>query len=135
MAGRLSLDSLEHPVVLAPLGGGPSTPALAAAVSEAGGLGFLAAGYKSPDAVWDDIAALRALTDRAFGVSVFTPPPPEGDQEAVRAYAESLRGDAERLGAELGTPLHDDDAWAAKLALIAEERVPVVSFTFGCPAR
>ena len=41
------LDGLEHPIVQAPMGGGPSTPALAAAVSEAGGLGFLAAGMLS----------------------------------------------------------------------------------------
>jgi nitronate monooxygenase len=135
VAGRLSLDSLEHPVVLAPLGGGPSTPALAAAVSEAGGLGFLAAGYKTPDAVRDDIAAVRARTERPFGVSVFSPPAPERDDAAVQAYADSLRAEAERLGVELGTPVHDDDAWEAKLALMVEQRVPVVSFTFGCPER
>ena len=45
------LDRLEHPIVQAPMGGGPSTPALAAAVAEAGGLGFLAAGYRGVDAV------------------------------------------------------------------------------------
>ena len=50
------LDALEHPIVQAPLAGGASTPALAAAVSEAGGLGFLAAGYKSADAVRADVA-------------------------------------------------------------------------------
>ncbi|WP_460339981.1 nitronate monooxygenase [Actinoallomurus acanthiterrae] len=38
------LDELPVPIVLAPLAGGPSTPRLTAAVSEAGGLGFLAAG-------------------------------------------------------------------------------------------
>ena len=41
------LDSCDIPIVLAPLAGGPSTPELAAAVSNAGGLGFLAAGYLS----------------------------------------------------------------------------------------
>ena len=40
-----TLDQLEHPIVQAPMGGGPSTPALAAAVCNAGGLGFLAAGF------------------------------------------------------------------------------------------
>jgi nitronate monooxygenase len=39
------LDSCDIPIVLAPLAGGPSTPELAAAVSNAGGLGFLASGY------------------------------------------------------------------------------------------
>ncbi len=36
---------IEHPLMLAPLAGGPSTPALAAAVSGAGGLGSLGAAY------------------------------------------------------------------------------------------
>jgi NAD(P)H-dependent flavin oxidoreductase YrpB (nitropropane dioxygenase family) len=53
------------------MAGGPSTPALAAGVNRAGGLGFLAAGYLSPDRVRQDIDALRALTDRSFGVNVF----------------------------------------------------------------
>ena len=41
------LDRLDVPIVQAPLAGGASTPELAAAVSGAGGLGFLAAGYKT----------------------------------------------------------------------------------------
>jgi len=54
----------ELPIVGAPLAGGPSTPALAAAISDAGGLGFLAAGYKAAAAVEDDLDALRSLTAR-----------------------------------------------------------------------
>ena len=123
---------LDRPIVQAPMAGGPSTPALAAAVSEAGGLGFLAAGYKSPDAVRDDLRATRALTGRRVGLNVFVPGPP-GDPEAVRRYADDLRAEADRAGVPLGDPVHDDDAWEAKIALAAEERVPVVSFTFGLP--
>jgi nitronate monooxygenase len=128
-----SLSQLEHPIVQAPLGGGPSTPALTAAVSEAGGLGFLPAGYRTPDAVRAEIGELRALTARPFGLNLFAPGPPSGDDEALERYAAALRGEAERLGVELGEPRHDDDHWDAKLALVREERVPVVSFTFGCP--
>src|SRR5688572_17044398 len=58
------LDTLGAPIVLAPLAGGPSTPELAAAVSEAGGLGFLAAGYLSADALGERIERTRALTER-----------------------------------------------------------------------
>lgn len=116
------------------MGGGPSTPALAAAVAEAGGLGFLAAGYKTADAVRADIAALRELTDRPFGVNLFAPPAPAGDPALVQRYADVLRKEAERYAAALGEPHHDDDDWAAKLALVAEVGVPVASFTFGCPA-
>ena len=126
-----SLDTLEHPIVQAPMGGGPSTPALAAAVSEAGGLGFLAAGYKTPDAVRADVEAVGALTDRPVGINLFAPPQPVPDPAAITAYAERLR---EWLGDDLGDPRHDDDHWDAKLALVAELRVPVVSFAFGRPS-
>jgi nitronate monooxygenase len=124
--------ALEHPIVSAPMGGGASTPALAAAVSEAGGLGFLAAGYKAPEAVREDIAAVRSRTARPFGVNIFCPPG-LADAGAVERYAARLEGDAGRLGIQLGRPRHDDDGWEAKLALVAQERVPVVSFAFGCP--
>ena len=60
-------------IVGAPLAGGPSTPALAAAVSEAGGLGFLAAGYKTAAAVQAELHALRALTSEPIGLNVFYP--------------------------------------------------------------
>jgi nitronate monooxygenase len=128
-----SLSQLEHPIVQAPLGGGPSTPALAAAVCEAGGLGFLAAGYRTPDAVRSELAELRGLTERPFGLNVFVPGPASADAAAFERYAAALGGEAERAGAELGEPRWDDDHWEAKLAIAAEERVPVVSFTFGCP--
>jgi nitronate monooxygenase len=128
-----SLSQLEHPIVQAPMGGGPSTPALAAAVSEAGGLGFLAAGYRTPDAVRAELAELRGLTDRPFGLNQFAPGPASTDAAALERYADALRAEAARLGVEPGEPRHDDDHWEAKLELAREERVPVVSFTFGCP--
>ena len=123
----------ELPIVQAPMGGGPSTPELAAAVGEAGGLGFLAAGYRSVAAVGADIAALRGLSRRPFGINLFAPPAEPGEPAEIARYAEELRGDAERRGVELGEPRHDDDGWEEKLALCADERVPLVSFTFGCP--
>jgi nitronate monooxygenase len=123
---------LRRPVVQAPMAGGPSTPALAAAVSEAGGLGSLAAGYRTPDAVREEVRAVRALTGERFAVNVFVPGPP-ADAAALARYAEELRPEAARRGVALGEPRRDDDAWEAKVALLAEERVPVVSFTFGLP--
>jgi nitronate monooxygenase len=126
-----SPTDLEHPIVQAPMGGGVSTPALAAAVSEAGGLGFLAAGYLPPEAVRKDVAELRELTRRPFGINMFAPPQPVPDPRAVERYAHAL---ARRHGAAVGEPRHDDDGWEEKLALVAELRVPVASFTFGCPA-
>jgi nitronate monooxygenase len=129
----VDLTRLAEPIVQAPLAGGPSTPELAAAVSDAGGLGFLAAGYKTPAAVREDIAKLRALTEAYFGLNIFAPPSPVGETAAVEAFAANLRGEVERYAAELGEPRHDDDAFAAKVELACEERVAIVSFTFGCP--
>jgi nitronate monooxygenase len=126
---------LQHPIVLAPLAGGPATPALAAAVSEAGGLGFLASGYLSAGRLQEEIRALRALTARPFGVNVFVPGRAEVDEQAVRAYVERLRAtEAALYDTDVGEPRFDDDDWDAKLRLLAAEQVPVVSFTFGCPA-
>jgi nitronate monooxygenase len=116
------------------MGGGPSTPALAAAVSEAGGLGFLAAGYRTAEAVHEELGELRRLTGRPFGVNLFAPGAELADRGALDAYASTLAGEAERYGVELGEPIHDDDGWHEKLALAADERVPVVSVAFGCPA-
>jgi nitronate monooxygenase len=125
-----SPSELEHPIVQAPMGGGASTPALAAAVSEAGGLGFLAASYLTPDAVRAEIASLRELTARPFGINIFAPPHPVPNARAVERYARAL---AQRYAVAVGVPRHDDDGWEEKLALVAELGVPVVSFTFGCP--
>jgi nitronate monooxygenase len=130
----VDLTALREPVVQAPLAGGVSTPALAAAVNTAGGLGFLAAGYKAPEAVQDDIRALRLLTTEPFGVNIFTPPAQALDTPALHSYAARLRPEAERYRVALGEPSHDDDAFSAKVKLAADERVAVVSFTFGCPA-
>jgi nitronate monooxygenase len=129
------LDRLEHPIIQAPLSGGPSTPALAAAVCEAGGMGFLAAGYKAPEAVRAELAELRSLTEGPFGLNVFAPPGTPADSEALERYARALAGEAERYGVEPGEPRHDDDGFDEKLALATAERVPVLSFTFGCPPR
>jgi nitronate monooxygenase len=120
--------------VQAPLAGGPSTPALAGAVSEAGGLGFVAAGYRAPEAMARDIAETRALTERPFGVNVFAPGPGPADDVVVRRYAAVLEAEAVRAGIELGRPRFDDDRFAEKVAMLRESPVAVVSFTFGCPS-
>ncbi len=120
--------------MLAPLAGGPSTPELAAAVSEAGGLGFLGAGYLSAEALQAEIRRTRALTAHPIGVNLFVLTPVPVDTGAIARYALELAAEAERLGVELGEPRFDDDIYADKLDVLLAERVEVVSFTFGCPA-
>lgn len=127
---------VRWPIIGAPMAGGPSTPALAAAVSDAGGLGFLAAGYRTGEAMSAEIAAVRALTPAPFGVNLFMPQDPSVDDRAVADYLATLRPEATRFGVEV-VPSWDDDGWDDKLQRLQADpvRVPVVSFTFGCPDR
>jgi nitronate monooxygenase len=62
MFDRFSLADLSTPVLAAPMAGGPSTPELAAAVTNVGGVGFLAAGLASAEEFADNILAARKLT-------------------------------------------------------------------------
>jgi nitronate monooxygenase len=128
------LYELRAPVVLAPLAGGPFTPALAAAVSEAGGLGFVAAGYLTAAGLGARVRETRELTARPIGVNVFVPGP-AASPAALEAYVARMAEEAARAGVEAGAPVHDDDDWEAKLALLLADPVAVVSFTFGCPSR
>ncbi|WP_160051606.1 nitronate monooxygenase [Nocardiopsis sp. FR26] len=121
-----------RPIVQAPMAGGASAPELVAAVSGAGGLGFLAAGYLSPAALAERVRAVREAGATAFGVNVFVPQTTTSP-DAAASYRPLLQGEAERYGTSPGAPVHDDDAWAAKIDLLTEAAVPVVSFTFGCP--
>jgi nitronate monooxygenase len=119
------LDDLKVPIVLAPLAGGPATVDLAAAVSDAGGLGFLAAGYRTADALREQMAAMDG---RRFGVNLFVPGAPS-DPDAVATYAGRLCDEG-----DLGEPRFEDDDWEAKLAVLHADPPAVVSFVFGLPS-
>ncbi|GAA4600745.1 nitronate monooxygenase [Actinoplanes octamycinicus] len=127
------MRDLLRPVVVAPMAGGPSTPELVVAAARAGALGFLAAGYKTPEAVEAEVRAVRGSNFR-YGLNLFVPSPPPAAPQAIERYRAALRPEAERYGVELPpVRLTDDDHFAAKLEIAVEHRVPVVSFTFGVP--
>jgi nitronate monooxygenase len=119
-------DLLRSPVVLAPMAGGPSTPALVTAADSAGVLGFLAAGLKTVPALLAEISAVRASGVDAFGVNVFVPGEPYGDGAALSRYLASL-------GDGAGEPAWDDDFYEEKINALLAAPPPAVSFTFGCP--
>lgn len=123
-----------RPILQAPMAGGTSTPALVHAVSGAGGLGWLAAGYLSAQGLSEQIDAVRELGTEVFGVNVFVPSGSPAPAPLVKYYRAELAEDARRLGVEVGPATYDDDAWEAKLDLLLSAPVPVVSFTFGCPS-
>lgn len=121
------------PLVQAPMAGGPSTPALAIAVARAGGLGMLAAGYKTPEAMAVEIEQVRSAVGN-FGVNVFVPESDPSDPGDLAAYARALAPLAAELGVDPPRPGEfSDDHYAAKLDHLVAHPVPVVSFTFGLP--
>src|SRR5215207_10974633 len=106
MPNRFDTRDLAVPVIAAPMAGGPSTPELAAAATNAGGLGFVAAGYLSADALAQRVVAARNLTTGPLGVNLFVPQPSAATPEALDAYATALAPDAERYGITLGEAVY-----------------------------
>jgi nitronate monooxygenase len=125
------LLGIELPILLSPMAGGPVTPALAAAVSNAGGLGALGLGYTAPDAIRRQIAETRALTKRPFGVTLFAPDPIRPPTERFAAANAALAPYRSRLGVE--APEGPDPRlpdFAKQLDAVIDAKVPVFSFTF-----
>ena len=76
---------MEQPIVQAPIGG-LSNPRLAAAVSNAGGLGTIAMTWSEPDEIREGIRATRALTTQPFGINLIID---EDQHERLAAGLES----------------------------------------------
>ena len=126
------LDRLDVPVVAAPMAGGASTPELVAEVGRAGGLGFLAAGYLSVEAVAEQITATTALTRKPFGVNLFVPSQFEVDPDRIERSNTLLAQYRKELGIEAPEEFSSfEESFEDQLEVILEERVPVFSFTFG----
>lgn len=134
----LSMLDIRYPIIQAPMAG-ISTPALAAAVSEAGGLGSIAIGTSTVEGARAAIAAVREKTGRPFNVNLFTHAPARADPAREAAWLAWLRPHFERFGAAppaaLGEIYRSFLADEPMLALLLETRPAVVSFHFGLPPR
>lgn len=131
----LAQFGMSIPLVAAPMAGGPTTPAMVSAATRAGGLGMLAAGYKTVEAVEAEVKQVRA-EGIPFGINLFAPNPLPVDPESYRAYAAIVQRDADRFGLTLPPdPIEDSDTFDEKIALLLDDPVPMVSFTFGIPPR
>jgi nitronate monooxygenase len=129
----LELLGTSLPVVAAPMSGGPTTPALVLAAVAAGSGGSLAGGYKTAEALAEQVAEVRTTTGR-YGVNLFSPNQVPVDPGAYAAYRELLLPLAAAYGVDLpATPVEDDDGWQAKVDVLLEAAPPLVSFTFGLP--
>lgn len=134
----MSHHIFDSRIIAAPMAGGTSTPDFVKAVHDAGGLGFLAAGYKTVEAMQAEIRSSRALGGR-FGINVFVPDPAQlPPSAALRAqledYRGNLRADALRYGIDIPPlRLDDNDQWPGKVELLLADPVELVSFVFGLP--
>jgi nitronate monooxygenase len=131
-----ALFAVELPIIQAPMAGVQGS-ALAAAVSNAGGLGSLPCAMLSLDTIRSELEALSKLTDKPFNVNFFchTPPQPDPDREAawraaLTPYYHEFGIDPASIPAGPGrSPFNAEAA-----ALIREFAPAVVSFHFGLPA-
>ncbi len=126
---------VQHPLVLAPMAGGPSTPALCAAVSEAGGLGSYGAAYLPPDKLRAEIRAIRAATSRPFAINLFADEGAQADAATLRRAQDALLKYREALGLGPAAPPAHAGGLREAFPVLLEERVPMFSFTFGIPPR
>jgi len=128
----LRLLGVEHPLIQAPMSGS-NTPALVAAVSGAGALGSLGAGYLEPQALLEQVAQIRAATGRPFALNLFVLPDAfEVDEAQVDAIRARLDGLMEREGLAVRTerPTRWAPCFSDQLAALREARPAVASFAF-----
>jgi NAD(P)H-dependent flavin oxidoreductase YrpB (nitropropane dioxygenase family) len=124
---------VEVPIIAAPMAGGATTPGLVVAAAEAGGLGFLAAGYRGAADLEAGIAEVRAA-GAPIAVNLFAPSAVAVDPERYRQYRDAIAAEAEAVGAERPeVPREDDDGWDDKVEVLLAETVAVVSCTFALP--
>jgi len=130
------LLNIALPIIQAPMAGGATTPELVAAVSNAGGLGSLGAGYMTPDEIRAIIKKTRALTDKPFAVNLFVPEEHHTNDDqierariVVQASCPELNFTIPAIKAPFSPPFE------AQMNILLEEKIPVFSFTFGIPSR
>lgn len=127
---------LTTPIIQAPMAG-VSTPAMAAAVSNAGGLGSIALGASTPDAARAMIEQTATLTSRPFNANVFVHADPAPGADRARLWNRAIAPQFAAYGSEPPAEprviyrsfAHDD----AMLAVLVETAPVVVSFHFGLP--
>lgn len=131
----LDLLGIEQPIIQAPMAG-PSTPELAAAVSNAGGLGSLAFALSSLDEIRADMARVRTLTNQSINVNFFCHAPPRPAADAEERWRSRLAGYYHEHGLDpadvrlvVGRASFND----AMCEIVEAARPPIVSFHFGLP--
>lgn len=132
----LSRLGLQYPIIQAPMAG-TSTPKLAAAVSNAGGLGSLGLGNVSVEVAREQIRQLKQLTDKPFNINFFCHVADPADPVRESNWLKRLQPWFAEFGATAPAELNAGyDSFLgnrAMLEMLLEERPAVVSFHFGLP--
>ena len=128
----LSRLRIQHPIIQAPLAGGGDTPELVAAVSNAGGIGFIGAAYLAPEQILETGRSVREKTSRPFGINLFASTPSPPADQSWDAAVQRLAPYYSELGlpapASPQTPAH---SFADQLRAALETGASAFSFTFG----
>jgi nitronate monooxygenase len=127
---------IQVPIIQAPMAGGPDSAALAAAVSNAGGLGSVGCGYLSAAQIEALASELRQRTAKPFAINLFVRSDAPDDPAAEARVTPCLRTFARELGLpealELGPPA---PAFEPQLEAVLRVKPAVFSFTFGILTR
>lgn len=133
----IELFGVDLPILQGPMAG-ISTPHMAIAVSQAGGLGSLACSQLSVEQARRDLATIRQATRRPINMNFFCHRPPVADAAQLAAWRAMLAPYYRELGLDPEAPIpqasrvpFDDDF----CALVEETKPEVVSFHFGLPAQ
>ena len=126
--------NVQHPIIQGPLGGGPSTPELVAAVSNAGGLGSLGAAYLTPEQITATIQKIKSLTEKPFQINLFA----GGWNTNTRADPQPMLELLTEIHHTLGLPppappLPKPDPFPEQFEAVLDAQPPIFSFTFGIP--
>lgn len=131
---RLHMDIrtlVRHPIIQGPMAGGANSPALVAAVSNAGALGSLAASLLSAEQLREELARIRLLSDQPFLVNLFVQATPQPTPDQINAAEELLKPVYAALHLDaLPLPARWCEDLQAQLEVLLEMRPAVVSFTF-----
>lgn len=130
---------MERPIIQAPMAGGVTTSSLVTAVSHAGGLGMIGAGYMHPDQVSEQIKAIKKETSRFFGINLFVPNEFTINDQEIAAAKQWLSPYYKKfnLQEEVEIPKFSQlvSTFEQHIKVVIEEKVPVCSFTFGIPSK
>ena len=124
-------DLFPHPIIQGPMAGGANTPAMVAAVCNAGGLGSLAASLLSPAVISEQVAQIRALSTKPFAINLFVQQTPAPTDDEIAQGVALLKPVWSALGWEtLPLPAKWCESFEAQFALLLELKPAVASFTF-----